>query len=146
MAEISGGQRFFLWQENLTGGRVAAAFQRRQHHAGEVNKAHASAAITPFAANRRFNAADGRVVIGVFAADTKLNKLVDNDFIVIKCGHPEAAADHLDAGVEEFITHPGVVAHAEVRLGGAQATAGFQHGPRERVDRIHRLPPIVTFW
>ncbi|CCJ84804.1 hypothetical protein BN133_1181 [Cronobacter dublinensis 582] len=138
-AEVARRERVLLRQKSVAGGGVATAFQRRQHHAGEVNEAHSRAAVAPFAADRRFDAANRRIVIRIFAAHSKLNKLVDDDFIIIKRGHTETAADHLHAGVEEIIAHPGVVAHAQVRLRGTQTTARLQHGPGERVDGIHRL-------
>ena len=128
-----------LRQKHLAAGGIAAAFQRRQHHPREVDKAHAGAAVAPFAANRGFDAADGGVIVGVLRLDAEFDKFRDDDFVVIKRWHTEAAADHLDAGVEEIVAHSGVVAHAEVRLGRTQTTAGFQDGIRQRVDRVLRL-------
>ncbi|CZZ44976.1 Uncharacterised protein [Enterobacter hormaechei] len=137
--EVTGRKRFFLRQEHLAAGGVATAFQRRQHHAGEVDKAHAGAAIAPLAADGGFDAANRRIVIRVLSFHAELDKFRDHDFIVVKRRHPEAAADHLHAGVEEVVAHARVVAHAQVRLGGAQTAAGFENGVRERVDRVHRF-------
>ena len=139
VSEVAFRQGVLLRQEHLAAGGIAAAFQRRQHHPREVDKAHAGAAITPLAADRGFDAADGRIIVGILRLDTQLDKFRDHDLVVIKRRHAEAAADHLNAGVEEVVAHSGVVAHAEVRLGGAQTTAGFQNGVRQRVDRVLRL-------
>ena len=137
--EVTGRKRFFLRQEYLAAGGVATAFQRGEQHAGEVDKAHAGAAIAPLAADGGFDAANRRIVICVLSFHAELDKFRDDDFIVVKRRHPEAAADHLHAGVEEVVAHARVVAHAQVWLGGAQATAGFENGVRERVDRVHRF-------
>ncbi|CZY34999.1 Uncharacterised protein [Enterobacter hormaechei] len=137
--EVTGREGFLLRQEHLAAGGVAAAFQRGQHHAGEVDKAHTGAAVAPFAAHRGFDTANGRVVVGVVAFNAELDEFRNDDFIVVERRHPEAAADHLHAGVEEVVAHARVVAHAQVRLGGTQATAGFQNRVGERVDRVHWL-------
>ena len=139
IVEVTGGERFLLRQEHFAAGGVAAAFQRGEHHAGEVDKAHAGATVAPLAAYRGFDAADGRVVVGIIALNAKLDKFRDHDFIVVKCRHPEAAADHLHAGVEEVVAHARMVAHAQVWLGRAQTAAGFQNRVGERVHRVHRL-------
>ena len=139
IAEVTGRKRFFLRQEHLAAGGVATTFQRRQHYAGEVDEAHSGAAIAPLAADGGFDAANRRIVIGIVAFHAELDKFRDDDFIVVKRRHPEAAADHLHAGVEEVVAHSRMVTHAQVRLGGAQATAGLQNRVRERVDRVHRL-------
>ena len=139
IAEITGRKRFFLRQEYLAAGGIATAFQRCQHHAGEVDKAHAGAAIAPLSADGGFDAANRRIVIRVLSFHAELDKFRDDDFIVVKRRHPEAAADHLHAGVEEVVAHASVVAHAQVWLGGAQTAAGFQNCVGERVDRVHWL-------
>ena len=139
VSEVAFRQGVLLRQKHLAAGGIAAAFQRRQHHPREVDKAHAGAAIAPFAADRGFDTADGRIIVGVLRLNTQLDKFRDHDFVVIKRWHTEATADHLDAGVEEVVAHPSMVTHAEVRLGGTQTTAGFQNGIRQRVDRVLRL-------
>ena len=139
VSEVAFRQGVLLRQEHLTAGGIAAAFQRRQHHPREVNKAHAGTAVAPLTADRGFDTADSRVIVGVLRLNAQLNEFRDDDFIVVKRRHAETAADHLDAGVEEVVAHPGVVAHAEVRLGRTQATAGFQDRIRQRVDRVLRL-------
>ena len=139
ISEVAFRQGMLLGQEYLTAGGIAAAFQRRQHHPREVDKAHAGAAVAPFAANRGFDAADSGIIVGVLRLDAEFDKFRDDDFVVIKRRHAEAAADHLDAGVEEVVAHPGMVTHAEVRLGRAQTTTGFQDGIRQRVDGVLRL-------
>lgn len=88
-----------LRQEHLTAGGIAAAFQRRQHHPREVNKAHAGTAVAPLTADRGFDTADSRVIVGVLRLNAQLNEFRDDDFIVVKRRHAETAADHLDAGV-----------------------------------------------
>ncbi|CDL30778.1 hypothetical protein [Enterobacter hormaechei] len=137
--EVTGREGFLLRQEHLAAGGVAAAFQRGQHHAGEVDKAHAGAAVAPFAAHRGFDTANGRVVVGVVAFNAELDEFRNDDFVVVKGRHAETAADHLHAGVEEVVAHARVVAHAQVWLGGAQAAAGFEDRVGERVDRVHWL-------
>ncbi len=37
IAEVTGRERFLLRQEHFPAGGIAAAFQRGEHHAGEVN-------------------------------------------------------------------------------------------------------------
>ena len=106
----------FLRQEDLTAGGVAPAFHCRQHHAGKVNKAHASAAVAPLATDGGFNAANRRVIVGVLRLNAEFNKLRNDDFIVVKRGHTKAAADHLHTGVEEVVAHARMVANAEIRL------------------------------
>ena len=137
--EVAGRERFLLRQEHLAAGGIAAAFQRGEHYAGKVDKAHAGAAVAPFAADCGFDAANRGVVVGVVSFNAELDEFRNDDFIVVKGRHAEAAADHLHAGVEEVVAHARVVAHAQVWLGGAQATAGFQNRVGERVDRVHRL-------
>ena len=144
IGEVSFGQRLFLRQENLPGGGVAALFQRRQQHAGKVDEAHAGAAIAPFAADGGLDAADGGIVVGVLRFNPQLDELGNDDFVVVERRHPEAATDHLHAGVEEIGAHSCVVTHAEVGLGGAQAAAGFENGVGQRVDRVAR-PAVEQF-
>ena len=137
--EVAFRQRVFLRQEHLTAGSIAATFQGGEHYAGEVDKAHPGTAIAPLAADGGFDAADGRVVVGILRFDAEFDEFRNNDFVVIKRRHPEAAANDLYAGVKEVITHTGVVAHAEVRLGGAQTAAGFENRIGERIHRILRV-------
>ncbi|MNG86142.1 hypothetical protein D3C79_449180 [compost metagenome] len=110
-----------------------------QHHAGKVDKAHPGTTVAPFAANGGFDTADSGIIVGILRFDTQLDKLGDHDLIVVKRRHAKAAADHLHAGVEEIITDPGVIAHAEVGLRRTQTATGFQNGVREWVDCVTRL-------
>ncbi len=146
VAERALPQRLGLGQEDLAGGGVTAAIERRQQDAGEVDKAHAGTAIAPLAGHRGFDAADGGVVVGILLAHPELDELGDHHLVVVEGGHAEAAADHLDAGVEEILAHAGVVAHREVGLGGAQLAAGLQNRVGEAVDRVMGLAiaPILA--
>ncbi len=139
IVKVACGERLFLRQKYLAAGGVATAFQRRQHDAGEVNKAHAGAAITPFPADGGFDTADRRIIVSVLRFDPQLDKFRDDDFIIVKRRHPKAAADDLDAGVKEIVTHSGVITHTEVGLGRTQTSTGLQNGVRQRIHCVHWL-------
>ena len=128
-----------MWQEHFAAGGITTAFQRRQHHAGEVDKAHAGTAIAPFATDGGFDTTNRCIVVSVLRFNTEFNKFRDDDFVVVERRHPEAAADHLNTGVEEIVTHTRMVTHAEVRLSRTQATARFEDRIREWIYRVHRL-------
>src|SRR5699024_8580604 len=95
--------------------------------------------IAPFATDGGFDTTNRCVVVSVLRFNTEFNKFRDDDFVVVERRHPEAAADHLNTGVEEIVTHTRMVTHAEVRLSRTQATARFEDRIREWIYRVHRL-------
>ena len=85
-------------------------------------------------------------MVSILLTYAKLDELGDHHLIVVEGGHAEAAADHLNTGVEKILAHPGVVAHRQVRLGGSQLAAGLQNRVGEAVDRIMgtAIPPVLA--
>ncbi|CQR05924.1 Uncharacterised protein [Yersinia enterocolitica] len=117
IAKVALRQTLLLRQEYLPGCCILALLQRRQHHSGKVNETHAGAAVTPLAANRRFNTTNCCVIIGILWLDTQFDKFGYNNFVVVKCWHTKTAANNLHAGIQKIITDTGVIAHTEVGLG-----------------------------
>ncbi len=146
VAKTPVSQRLGLGQEYLACGGIAAAIKGGQQDAGEVDKAHAGATVAPLAGHGGLDAADGGVVVGILHAHPELDELGDHHLVVVEGGHAEAAADHLNAGVEEILAHPGVVAHREVGLGGSQLAAGLQNRVGEAIDRVMgcTIPPVLA--
>ncbi|MNI47892.1 hypothetical protein D3C73_1024330 [compost metagenome] len=135
-----------MGQEDLACGGIAAAIEGGQQNAGEVDKAHAGAAVAPLAGHGGLDTADGGVVVGILHAHPELDELGDHHLVVVEGGHAKAAADHLNAGVEEILAHPGVVAHREVGLGRAQLAAGLQNRVGEAVDGVmgRTITPVLA--
>ncbi|CAH0326329.1 hypothetical protein SRABI106_04616 [Rahnella aquatilis] len=126
--EIPLRQTAFLRQEAGMTFRVVPLFKRGEHHAGKVDETHAGTTIAPLAADCRFDAANGGIIISILFFDAQFDEFWNNNFIVIKGGHAKTTADHLYAGIKEVTAHSGVIAHAQIRLGGSQLSAGFQNG------------------
>ncbi|SPY75863.1 Uncharacterised protein [Providencia rustigianii] len=136
MAEVAPRQRQLLGQKDFAGGGITPLLQCCQQYSGEVDKAHAGAAITPFSADGGFDAADRRIIIGILRFHAQLDKLRNHYLIVVEGRHAKPTADHLHAGIEKVAAHPGMVTNAEVGLGRTQATAGLQNGIGQRVHRV----------
>ena len=140
IGKVAQREPLMLMQEDVLAGGIPPLFQRRQQDPCQVDEAHAGATVAPLARHRRLDATDGGILIGILRADTELDEFGDHDLIVVECRHTKATADHLHTGIEKLAAHSGMVTHAQVRLGGAQTTTGFQNGVGERVDRILRHP------
>ena len=116
--------------EALPGGEVHSAVHGAKQHPGEVDIAHACAAVAPFAGHCRFHAADGAVVVGVLFLHSPVNKGRNDDFVVVQGGHAEAQAHDLNALGHKVRIQVLMVAHGEVGLGqpGLGHGAQYQEG------------------
>ena len=124
--------------------RVGAVVHGNQQRLGEVQKAHAGAAVAPLAGYGSFHTADGTVVVGVLFLYAAPDERGNDDLIIVECGHPEAQLDHLNRLIHKLIRQPGMIAHRQVGLGQMCLCNRTQNQVGHGVDGILMLRRLAA--